>query len=263
MSKTEELRTMIGAMLMVPPDEIGPETSLGSLTTSLGSARIRLGLKRLGLQLPGGPAPTNFAALVAAVSGETMSAPGPVSRPQPACVPVSGNVPAGGFLPGLHVGLDAEAVGSLPAALDYWEHEFYRDTFASSEIAYAVLKTEPRTHFAGFWCAKEALRKCDPAFTTTDMNRVAVFHGPDGRPYLTVQTETGAERLSHSLSISHTSDLAVAMVVMPPVAASPVQTEGPATPPPSASAPALNTRKPRGLKRLLSAMSVLFVVPGV
>jgi phosphopantetheine--protein transferase-like protein len=263
MNKTEELRTMVGSMLMVPPDEIGPETSLGSLNTSLGSAKIRLGLKRLGLQMPRGPAPTNFAALVAAVSDETGLAAAPVSQPQPAHVPASGNVPTGGFLPGLHVGLDAEAVNCLPAALDYWEHEFYRNTFARSEIAYAVLKAEPKTHFAGFWCAKEALRKCDPAFTATNMNRVAVFHDPDGHPYLTVQTETGAQRLPHSLSISHTSDLALAVVVMSPLAASPVQTEVPATPASPASAPALNARKPRGLKRLLLAMSVLFGIPGV
>ena len=75
---------------------------------------------------------------------------------------------AAGAAGGLQVGLDVEDIRLLPQAKDYWEHEFYSGSFAKSEIAYAVLQAEPRTHFAGFWCAKEALRKCDPGFAGVD-----------------------------------------------------------------------------------------------
>jgi phosphopantetheine--protein transferase-like protein len=99
-------------------------------------------------------------------------------------------------------------------ASDYWEHEFYRGTFARSEIAYAVLQAEPRTHFAGFWCAKEALRKCDGSFASVIPEKTAVAHDVDGRPYLTFDSGAGPERLVHAVSISHTTEVATAVVVM-------------------------------------------------
>jgi phosphopantetheine--protein transferase-like protein len=113
----------------------------------------------------------------------------------------------------LQVGLDVEDIRSLPVASDYWEHEFYRGTFAKSEIAYAVLQVEPKVHFAGFWCAKEALRKCDSSFAATSLDEIAVAHDPEGRPYLTLAGEAGPERLPHALSISHTTEVATAVVV--------------------------------------------------
>jgi phosphopantetheine--protein transferase-like protein len=210
MSQTDDLRVMIATMLMVSQAEVRPETSLATLNTSLGSARIRLGLKRLGLTAPATPAAT-FGGLVAAVTGE--SAPATPSKPvapgRTSQAPVALN---GGF-GGLQVGLDVEEIRSLPVAVDYWEHEFYQGTFARSEIAYAVLQAEPRTHFAGFWCAKEALRKCDALFAGCNLNELAVAHDVDGRPYLTRVTVDGPERLQHAVSISHTAEVATAVVV--------------------------------------------------
>jgi phosphopantetheinyl transferase (holo-ACP synthase) len=98
-------------------------------------------------------------------------------------------------------------------AVDYWEHEFYSASFARSEIAYAVLQAEPRTHFAGFWCAKEALRKCDSSFAGVSPALTAVAHDTAGRPYLTLDSGFGPERLPHAVSVSHASDVATAVVV--------------------------------------------------
>jgi phosphopantetheine--protein transferase-like protein len=126
-----------------------------------------------------------------------------------------------GGLPGLCIGLDIEDIRSLPEAKDYWEDEFYRANFAKTEISYAVLQTDPRTHFTGFWCAKEALRKCDPAFATVSPASTAVAHDPNGRPYLTLDTEAGLVRLPHAVSISHTTELATAIVVTIQAASSP------------------------------------------
>ena len=152
----EQLRNMIATMLMVSPAEVSEGTSLAALNTSLGTAKVRLGLKRLGLALRAGAAPATFGGLLAALSGEptpqAAEKTDSVPRPMPS---VAGN----GGLAGLQVGLDVEDIRSMPVASDYWEHEFYRGSFAKSEIAYAVLHMEPRTHFAGFWCAMEALRK--------------------------------------------------------------------------------------------------------
>ena len=201
----EQLRGLLATMLMVAPAEIGSETSLAVLNTSLGSTRLRLGLKRLGLTLPQAAKPATFAGLLTLLSGE----PEP-SVPQTAKTITKAAPAASGTL---QVGLDVEEIRSLPVAVDYWEHDFYRSNFARSEIAYAVLEADPLTHFAGFWCAKEALRKCDPSFAEVSFDRIGVAHETGGRPYLTLASDAGPERLPHAVSISHTIDVATAVVV--------------------------------------------------
>src|SRR5207244_2294599 len=115
-----------------------------------------------GLQLPAGPRPRTFGELHDLLSGKA-------AAPVPAIKLVG--APAA-----LRVGLDIQDIAAMPAAADYWEDAFYQGTFATSEIAYAVRETEPRNHFAGFWCAKEALRKCDPAFAGVEPAKTLVAH---------------------------------------------------------------------------------------
>lgn len=239
----EQLRGLIATMLRVSPAEVSEETPLASLNTSLGSAKVRLGLKRLGLALPAGAAPATFGGLLRALSGEV------VTESHTAPTPKAAPVGSGGFA-GLQVGLDVEDIRSMPEATDYWEHEFYRGSFAKSEIAYAVLHPEPRTHFAGFWCAKEALRKCDPSFAGVAPELTAVAHDANGRPYLTLETEAGPERLAHAVSISHTADVATAVVVLN-AAPAPVAVAVPSAPAIDVvAAPASEAKKSRGLAKL-------------
>jgi len=243
----EQLRELIATMLRVPAAEVAQGTSLAALNTSLGSARIRLGLKRLGLALPAGAASATFGSLLAALSGEAVPQAVEMadsSLPRPICA-AAGN----GGLAGLQVGLDVEDIRSMPAASDYWEHEFYRGSFSKSEIAYAVLHAEARTHFAGFWCAKEALRKCDPSFAGVAPELTAVAHDANGRPYLTLVTETGVEKLAHAVSISHTAEVATAVVVLAPLVAAVVEAApAPATKPPEGVLGA-DAKRPRGLAK--------------
>ena len=203
----EQLRELIATMLMVVPGEITAESSLAVLNTSLGAARLRLGLKRIGLALPASARPATFGGLVAALSGGAEVAAAPKALP---IAPVAASGGGGG----LQVGLDVEEIRALPKVTDYWEHEFYKGSFARSEIAYAVLQSDPTVHFAGFWCAKEALRKCDPTFADVDPASTAVAHDASGRPYLTLASGSGVERLPHVVSISHTTDVATAVVVL-------------------------------------------------
>ena len=245
----EQLRNLIATMLMVSPAEIAEGTSLAALNTSLGSAKVRLGLKRLGLALPAGVAPATFGGLLAALSGEAVPQAREKIDSVPRPMPSGGN---GGFT-GLQVGLDVEDIRSMPAASDYWEHEFYRGSFSKSEIAYAVLHAEPRTHFAGFWCAKEALRKCDPSFAGVAPERTAVAHDADGRPYLTLETEVGPERLAHAVSISHTTEVATAVVVLSPAAPTVTVVPEPSHASPmigAAVVPEVESKKSRGLAKL-------------
>ena len=77
-------------------------------------------------------------------------------------------------------GIDVEFVESMPETDDFWEHEFYRSAFTSDEIAYCVLQENPRVHFAGRWCAKESLKKCDSSFLNEPMNSIEVVRQDNG-----------------------------------------------------------------------------------
>jgi len=236
-AKEQELKSVLATMLATEPSAIGPESSLAAFNTSLGAAKLRLGLKRLGLALPAAARPSTYGGLVAALSGGVAS-----------LSPAAGPAASGAVSGDLKVGLDVEEIKALPMAKDYWEHEFYRGSFAASEIAYAVIEADPRVHFAGFWCAKEALWKCDAALANVEFSRIAVAHDVDGKPYLTIAGANGLwDRLPHVVSIAHTADVATAVVVTGS-AAPEVVVE--AVAPVLAAEVAPEKRKSRGLAKL-------------
>jgi len=101
----------------------------------------------------------------------------------------------------------------LPEATDYWEEPFYKANFTPAEIAYCVGQSNPRMHFAARWCAKEALKKCLPAYTQWEMKRIEVVRGEAGRPYLRLTEDGGAKTPPVALSLTHSEDWALAMVV--------------------------------------------------
>jgi len=210
MNQSKQLRDLVATMLMLSGNEVRAESSLRSLNSSLGGAKLKLGLKRLGWILPEGPLPMTMGELEAVLLSKRPDDTGtvaPPGEPPP-------NILASVISPGVQIGLDLQDVRSLPLADDYWEHAFYCDTFGGSEIAYAVIQAEPRSHFAGFWCAKEALRKCDHSFQRVEMRSTVVTHDASGRPYLALQRQDSNVRLPHAVSISHTSDLAMAIVMI-------------------------------------------------
>ena len=68
-------------------------------------------------------------------------------------------------------------------------------------------------HFASRWCAKEALRKCKPAYLELDMAQIEVTMDETGKPSLQMKTEQGERKLPVALSLTHTPLLAAAVVV--------------------------------------------------
>jgi phosphopantetheinyl transferase (holo-ACP synthase) len=146
---------------------------------------------------------------------EAEIAPGaiPVPTPLPSSIP---DAPAASTP--LGCGVDMELVENLPRADDCWTDGFYLATFAPAEIAYCLVQPEPALHFVARWCAKEALRKCDPAFSTVELKDLEVAHEPAGAPYLVHHIGGSPRRLPHALSLSHTALAAVAVVVRAPVA---------------------------------------------
>jgi holo-[acyl-carrier protein] synthase len=117
--------------------------------------------------------------------------------------------------------VDIESIAALPDAEDPWEDAFYQQTFAKSEIAYCLTQEAPRQHFAARWAAKEALKKCDPAYLRAEMSDLEVVVQPDGVPSLRLRDGESSRKLPHALSLSHTDDFAVAMVVHAPAPVAP------------------------------------------
>jgi phosphopantetheine--protein transferase-like protein len=77
------------------------------------------------------------------------------------------------------VGIDIQEISELPDPLDYWEDEFYISKFSKEEIAYCVIKDNPKQSFAGLYSCKEALIKCDYSLFWDDIN---ITHSKSGKP---------------------------------------------------------------------------------
>jgi phosphopantetheine--protein transferase-like protein len=146
---------------------------------------------------------------------------------------------AGTGLP-VSCGVDIELVENLPPATDYWEHEFYTTVFTQKEIAYCLMQENPPLHFAGRWCAKEALKKCDPELFAEEMKNIEFVSGESRGPYLCRYVGEEARRLPHAVSIAHTPQAAIAVVVKwnGTMAVEAPGPEGPPSSPGSVAAPA-------------------------
>ncbi|MCX6359695.1 MAG: 4'-phosphopantetheinyl transferase superfamily protein [Armatimonadetes bacterium] len=218
---------MVGRLLEIDPEAIDPGTSLRPLSNSMQSAKLTFALRSIGAELPAGVAVPDFAALERVLGHRSADVGDPVPAPS---VVLPRSAPSAG------VGIDIERVSELPVVPDYWEAPFYSGTFTEHEIATCITKGEARMHFAGCWCAKEALRKSRPDLAATSLSRIELSHHTDGAPYLRLLNGDTWEALPCGVSISHTSDLAVAVVVWPAPAQVKVResAESPAPEPPMA-----------------------------
>jgi phosphopantetheine--protein transferase-like protein len=111
-------------------------------------------------------------------------------------------------------GIDLEPVVSMPEARDFWEDDFYKTVFTPAEIAYCTTQAEPRMHFAARWCAKEALRKCDPHFAKADYTELELIRTETGGLTLRHLLGGAATILPHAVSVTHTPQVAAAVVVL-------------------------------------------------
>jgi phosphopantetheine--protein transferase-like protein len=202
------LRSLVASMLGLPVQSLDESTSLQRLEGSLGATRLRLGLKRIGMRLPTSTVPATYGQLEHALhNGQEPQTPAKAETVKLAPAPLEA--------PSSRIGHDIQDVASLPDANDYWTHDFYCGSFSHVELAYAVVTPNPKEHFAGFWTAKEALKKCEASFMDLELSQVTVAHDAAGRPYFVLSTPAGAIRLGHELSISHAGNFASAVVLSP------------------------------------------------
>ncbi|GGG69922.1 holo-ACP synthase [Edaphobacter dinghuensis] len=216
MPETEKLRSIVSELMQVSEDQIGDSTVFAGsvLASSLGRARLDAALRsRLNFSDPGVYVVQSFGELCKLAGTEGVGGPSISSLPtnngkQAILREVTGQNVA--------VGVDIQSVSDLPEVADYWEAEFYQQHFTRQEIAYALLQPAPRESFAATWCAKEALRKADGRWLGVDWQQTEIAHTSDGVPTF----KSGEDQIPCSVSLSHTKDYALAVVVFeskPPV----------------------------------------------
>jgi holo-[acyl-carrier protein] synthase len=220
MEQQDLLQHTVATFLGVEPQHIQPALALTDtrLHGSLARARLYIALQQsLGIQCPAVFTARTYGELHTAVFSTPAAAP--ETAPPQSRHSAAGDVELSeqsGLAGGLGCGIDVEMVENLPKAQDYWEDPFYTATFTAAETAYCLLQANPPLHFAARWCAKEALKKCDPAYSHMAMNQLEVALTATGAPVLQSATHGTWERLPVTVSLSHTTSMAAAVVIKSP-----------------------------------------------
>ena len=98
------------------------------------------------------------------------------------------------------VGIDIQEIKELPDSDDFWEDEFYKSNFTSSEIAYCVTKDNPKQSFSGLYACKEALIKSNNNLNWENIN---ICHNEKGKPVFE----------NYNISISHSGQYSIAIAL--------------------------------------------------
>lgn len=206
----DELRNVIADFFETNASTVGADFVLGGqrLASSIARAGLDAAIRRrVGVKLTAVYSAKTYGELESALTGESVETNGSAASNGLQVISISA------MSAGVHCGVDIEQVANLPKADDYWEHEFYQTHFAKAEIAYCLTTEKPREHFAARWAAKEALKKCDAGFMDVDPGAIQVAIKDHGAPKLELLSGDQATPLPHALSLSHTNDIAIAVVV--------------------------------------------------
>lgn len=222
MSTVSQLRNTIADFFEVPEQQIGPSFSLRGRSESIARAALDAAIRhRVGRVARSVYSAQTYGEIEAELfpNKEKDASASPVGAAvfQPEASHSAPNTTGSA----LSCGIDIERVENMPIVGDYWESPFYCGNFAPAEIAFCLRQEFPAMHFAARWCAKEALKKCDQSFLAEEMNRIELVSNNSGAAYVVHHVDRMAMRLPHTVSLSHTSDVAVAVVVKSEVCSQP------------------------------------------
>lgn len=120
----------------------------------------------------------------------------------------------------LAIGCDIEQIARFADKAS--DARFLARVYTPGEIAYCLARKHPAAHLAARFCAKEAclkaLRSLNPATPSIRLNAIEVQRAPGQAPGLYVAHPAVAQ-VSLQLSLSHTRDTAMAVVLARPAAA--------------------------------------------
>ncbi len=119
------------------------------------------------------------------------------------------------------IGIDMVEIPRITSIIEKWDLRFLLRVYSEGEIGYCDGKMNSFQHYAARFAVKEAFLKCMGIgiFGGVPMNEIEVVNRPGGKPELKLKgkilkmtEDRGISRIH--VSISHTSQHAIAMVVL-------------------------------------------------
>lgn len=242
MATPETLQDVVATLLGTQSVDVHPDFAFAGTRLQGSLARTRLYTaiaQQLGVACQEAYTARTYGELYTAVYGT-----GPVvaTTQATAAPPAPGrHVQGNGATPSVACGIDIEMIANMPVVADYWSDAFYSATFTPAEIAYCLLQDQPSIHFAARWCAKEALKKCAPAYLQADLRTLEVTVSASGAPCLCAVAHGHSTPLPFAVSLSHTPQVAVAVVIKVPGASVTASSVTPAVLPAAIAPPAAST----------------------
>lgn len=113
------------------------------------------------------------------------------------------------------VGIDCEDIKRWRQMLPKLKDGPEQKLFSDKEHQYCQTFRDPAAHYASRWCAKEALIKAVSPVCKLDVRAIEVLNDQEGRPFFVISDPVVSEKnLSIRLSLSHSRETAIAMVVV-------------------------------------------------
>jgi holo-[acyl-carrier protein] synthase len=111
----------------------------------------------------------------------------------------------------LLLGIDCQSIDYFEKTSITENSKFYRKIFSKNEIEYSLSKARPAQHFAARFAAKEAVIKALSDLNIKP-NQIKILNEDGGKPFIVLENGI-AEKYDLKLSLTHCSNIAVAVVV--------------------------------------------------
>ncbi len=105
------------------------------------------------------------------------------------------------------VGIDIEQTKRFENILKRFSIKTLLRFFSQQELDYCFSKKYPHIHLCGIFCAKEAFYKATNM--KIPFNKINILHNENGAPEIYIDNA----KFNANISISHTDDYAVAVVI--------------------------------------------------
>lgn len=118
------------------------------------------------------------------------------------------------------IGIDLVEVSRIEKILQKRGDAFIRRVYSADEVSYCLGRSRPALHFAACFAVKEAFLKALGMGLGEGVNLldIVTVHNKKGKPSLKLSGKarelTEGQRMETSASISHTDDLATAIVIL-------------------------------------------------
>ncbi len=206
---SDAIKQVIASFAKIKPEQVTESTLITSKAVfgSIQLHRMYASLAQHGVAVEDYRDIETYGDLMQRVNGKALRNTESNSVPTPFNYNPSSNGSSGSF----SVGIDVEPIDSFKSVNDFREDPFYQINFSPSEISYCILQSNPLSSFAGLFAAKEAIVKADNRLKGTAFNLINIEYAAGGKPFYA----------GFQISITHSDNIAIAVAVQLPHAATP------------------------------------------